>query len=109
MNTYTKSLSRRCEANEDKDKGLPVSYLGRTMITHGEDFEPDSEFGNCLVALGQGNERIAGIQETYVAQASSYWLEGCERNLAMMKEYQVSHSTCVHLALATENMASWGI
>jgi hypothetical protein len=22
--------------------------LGSTMVTHGEDFEPDSEFGNCL-------------------------------------------------------------
>lgn len=60
------------------------------MISHGEDFESDSDFGNCLVAMGQGNERVAGIQETYIAQASSYWLEGCERNLAMMKEYQVS-------------------
>ncbi|KAI0095905.1 BAR-domain-containing protein [Daldinia grandis] len=88
MNTYVKSLSRRGETFEDKEKGLPVSYLGRTMMSHGEDFEPDSEFGNCLIAMGRTNERIAGIQETYVAQATSYWLEGLERSLAMMKEYQ---------------------
>ncbi|KAI1390489.1 BAR-domain-containing protein [Hypoxylon trugodes] len=88
MNVYVKSLSRRGETFEDKEKGLPVSYLGRTMMTHGEDFEPDSEFGNCLIAMGRGNERIAGIQETYVAHATSYWLEGLERSLAMMKEYQ---------------------
>lgn len=93
MNIYTKSVSRRCESHEDKDKGLPVSFLGRTMISHGEDFEADSEFGTCLIALGQGNERVAGIQETYVAQATSYWLESLERSLAMMKEYQVSLST----------------
>lgn len=49
MNTYVKSLSRRGETFEDKEKGLPVSYLGRTMIAHGEDFEPESEFGNCLI------------------------------------------------------------
>lgn len=49
MSTYTKSMSRRAESNEDKEKGLPVSYLGRTMIAHGEDFEPDSEYGNCLI------------------------------------------------------------
>ncbi|KAF2973254.1 hypothetical protein GQX73_g266 [Xylaria multiplex] len=88
MNTYTKSLSRRGETFEDKEKGLPVSYLGRTMIAHGEDFEADSEFGNCLIAMGRANERIAGIQESYVAHATSYWLEGLERSLAMMKEYQ---------------------
>ncbi|KAI1138401.1 BAR-domain-containing protein [Hypoxylon sp. FL0543] len=88
MNTYVKSLSRRGETYEDKEKGLPVSYLGRTMISHGEDFEADSEFGNCLIAMGRANERIAGIQETYIAHATSYWLEGLERSLAMMKEYQ---------------------
>ncbi|KAM0818043.1 putative BAR domain-containing protein [Seiridium cardinale] len=100
MNVYTKSLSRRCEAAEDKEKGLPISFLGRTMISHGEDFEPDSDFGNCLVAMGQGNERIAGIQETYVAHASSYWLEGCERNLAMMKEYQAARKKLENRRLA---------
>lgn len=51
MNTYMKSLSRRGETFEDKEKGLPVSYLGRTMIAHGEDFESDSEFGNCLIGM----------------------------------------------------------
>ncbi|XXG99582.1 hypothetical protein Hte_005921 [Hypoxylon texense] len=88
MTAYVKSLSRRGETFEDKEKGLPVSYLGRTMISHGEDFEPDSEFGNCLIAMGRANERIAGVQETYIAHATSYWLEGLERSLAMMKEYQ---------------------
>ncbi|KAI1197593.1 BAR domain-containing protein [Nemania serpens] len=88
MNTYMKSLSRRGETFEDKEKGLPVSYLGRTMIAHGEDFESDSEFGNCLIAVGRANERVAGIQESYVAHATSYWLEGLERSLAMMKEFQ---------------------
>ncbi|KAI0199436.1 BAR domain-containing protein [Astrocystis sublimbata] len=88
MNVYVKSLSRRGETFEDKEKGLPVSYLGRTMIAHGEDFEPDSEFGNCLIGMGRANERIAGLQETYISHATSYWLEGLERSLAMMKEYQ---------------------
>lgn len=51
MNVYVKSMSRRGETFEDKEKGLPVSYLGRTMIAHGEDFEADSEFGNCLIGM----------------------------------------------------------
>ena len=49
MNAYVKWLSRRGETFEDKEKGLPAAYLGRTMISHGEDFENDSEFGNCLI------------------------------------------------------------
>jgi hypothetical protein len=48
MTGYTKSLSKRNEG-DDKEKTLPVSYLGSTMIGHGEEFEGDSEFGNCLI------------------------------------------------------------
>lgn len=46
--SYVKSLSKRNEA-EDREKNLPVGHLGTTMVSHGEDFEPDSEFGNCLL------------------------------------------------------------
>lgn len=98
MNAYTKSISRRCDASEDKDKGLPISFLSRTMMTHGEDFEADSEFGNCLITMGQGDERLAGFQEAYIAQATSTWLESLERSLAMMKEYQVRPPPCAHSA-----------
>jgi hypothetical protein len=49
MASYVRSLSKRNEA-DDKEKVLPVGYLGQTMVTHGEDFEPDSEFGNCLIS-----------------------------------------------------------
>jgi hypothetical protein len=48
MTGYVKSMSKRNEV-EDKEKILPVAYLGQTMMNHGEDFEPDSEFGNCLI------------------------------------------------------------
>ncbi|GAP92774.1 putative bar domain-containing protein [Rosellinia necatrix] len=106
MNAYMKSLSRRGETFEDKEKGLPVSYLGRTMIAHGEDFEQDSEFGNCLVAMGRANERIAGIQESYVAHATSYWLEGLERSLAMMKEYQSARKKLENRRLTYEASAT---
>jgi BAR domain len=50
MNQYVKSISKRNEA-EDKEKSLPVGYLGKVMISHGEDFEDDSEFGQCLIGL----------------------------------------------------------
>jgi hypothetical protein len=47
MTTYVKSLSKTKEA-EDKEKTLPIAYLGSCMASHGDDFEPDSEFGQCL-------------------------------------------------------------
>ncbi|KAF2128675.1 BAR-domain-containing protein [Dothidotthia symphoricarpi CBS 119687] len=89
MSVYVKSMSKRAEG-DDKEKQLPGGHLGSSMVTHGEDFEPDSEFGNCLSSLGRANERLARVQETYVASATTSWLEGLERSLAQMKEYQAA-------------------
>ena len=50
MTNYIKTLSKRNEG-EDKEKMLPVAYLGSTMVSHGEDFENDSEFGQCLICM----------------------------------------------------------
>lgn len=47
MNIYIKAVSKRTEL-EKKDKTLPIAYMGASMVTHGEDFEHDSEFGQCL-------------------------------------------------------------
>lgn len=90
MGAYVKWVGKRSELLEDKERSSPTSSLGRTMAAHGEDFEQDSEFGNCLISLGRANERIAGIQETYVDCATATWMDNLERSLAMMKEYQNS-------------------
>ena len=49
MTVYVKSLSKRNEGS-DKEKTIPVAYLGSAMLNHGEDFENDSEFGQCLTS-----------------------------------------------------------
>ena len=49
MTVYTKALSKRNEG-DDKEKTLPVAYLGGTMIAHGDDFDQESEFGRCLTS-----------------------------------------------------------
>jgi hypothetical protein len=90
MNLYVKWLARRTDASEVREKSLPTSFLGRTMVSHGEEFQSDSEFGNCLIALGRANERVSAIQEAFISEATNTWLESLERSLAMMKEYQVS-------------------
>ncbi|KAF2086879.1 BAR-domain-containing protein [Saccharata proteae CBS 121410] len=86
MTTYVKWLSKRTDA-EDKEKYTPVGFLGSTMISHGEDFDPDSEYGSCLSSMGRAHERIARLQETYIANATASWLESLERSLTQMKEY----------------------
>lgn len=48
MNNYIKSMSKRKEA-EDREKMLPLDALSHAMIGHGEEFETDSTFGNCLI------------------------------------------------------------
>ena|SRR5690242_3127218 len=50
MAIYVKSISKRAEG-ADKEKQLPGGHLGSSMVTHGEDFETDSEFGNCLSCM----------------------------------------------------------
>jgi hypothetical protein len=60
------------------------------MVGHGEEFHPDSEFGNCLVTMGRANENVSAIQEAFVGQATASWLESLERSLAMMREYQTA-------------------
>lgn len=47
MKIYVQAISKRAEV-QGKEKNLPIAYLGATMATHGEDFDGDSEFGQCL-------------------------------------------------------------
>jgi hypothetical protein len=44
---YIKAISKRSEI-EGKEKVLPIGHMGGTMISHGEDFEAESELGQCL-------------------------------------------------------------
>ena len=50
MNNYVKSIQKRSDT-DDRDKLLPAGYLGAAMVSHGQDFQPDSEFGNCLISM----------------------------------------------------------
>ncbi|KAJ5381311.1 uncharacterized protein N7496_003739 [Penicillium cataractarum] len=87
MTAYVKAVSKRSEG-DDKEKTLPIAHLGSSMVTHGEDFDGSSEYGQCLTMFGRTEERIARIQESYITQATSSWLESLERSLTQMKDYQ---------------------
>ncbi|KAL5342963.1 hypothetical protein BJX70DRAFT_355290 [Aspergillus crustosus] len=89
MTAYVKSVSKRSEG-EDKEKTLPIAHLGGTMIAHGEDYDAHSEYGRCLTMFGRAEERIARVQEGYISQATSSWLESLERSLTQLKDYQTA-------------------
>lgn len=88
-NVYSKWISRRCDTFEDKSRSPPCALLGRTMAAHGNDFEPESEFGHSLAAIGRANERIANLHSNFAEDVNANWLHHVDRNVAMMKDYQV--------------------
>ena len=55
MNSYIKAISYKNEG-ENKDKVLPVGFMGTAMANHGEDFENESEFGQCLIGKDSQSE-----------------------------------------------------
>ncbi len=57
MNAYVKAISKRSEV-EGKEKTLPIAYMGGTMISHGEDFESESEYGQSLNSKSQDNRHV---------------------------------------------------
>jgi len=67
------------------------------------------------VGFGRANDRVARLQETYVADATTTWLESLERSLAMMKEYQVHTlemvtqmgTNCCRLLARSSRTADW--
>ncbi|KAL4919409.1 hypothetical protein BDW62DRAFT_178861 [Aspergillus aurantiobrunneus] len=105
MAAYVKSVSKRSEG-DDKEKTLPIAHLGGSMITHGEDYDANSEYGRCLTMFGRTEERLARIQETYIAQATSSWLESLERSLTQLKDYQTSRKKLDNRRLAYDTSLS---
>lgn len=49
MTAYVKAISKRNEG-DDKEKTLPIAHLGGSMVSHGEDFDANSEYGQCLIS-----------------------------------------------------------
>lgn len=104
-NAYVLSMSRR-DQGDKKEKQVPIAHFGSTMVSHGDDFEPESEFGQCLLSMGRANERIARLQETYCANATSSWLESVERSMIQMKEYQAARKKLESRRLAFDTASA---
>ncbi|KFA60215.1 hypothetical protein S40285_07321 [Stachybotrys chlorohalonatus IBT 40285] len=99
---YGRWIGRRCDALEDKERSSPAAVFGRTMASHGDDFEPDSEFGAGLASIGRANERIAELQDHYAATVAAVWGDHIERNSALMKEYTAARKKLENRRLALD-------
>ncbi|PLB33840.1 BAR domain protein [Aspergillus candidus] len=105
MTGYVKSISKRNEG-DDKEKTLPIAHLGSSMISHGEDFDGHSDYGRCLITFGRTEERLARVQESYIAQSNSSWLESLERALTQLKDYQSARKKLDNRRLAYDTSLS---
>lgn len=54
MTSYVKAISKRNEG-DDKEKTLPIGHLGSSMVAHGEDFDGNSEYGQCLISKSRAS------------------------------------------------------
>ncbi|KAK6350660.1 hypothetical protein TWF718_003845 [Orbilia javanica] len=104
-NIYIKSLSKRREG-DDREKMIPIDIVGQSMVLHGEEFEQDSLYGQCLSNFGRAHESIARVQESYVQNINDNWLLGLERDLTHMKEYQAARRKLESRRLAYDTAQS---
>jgi hypothetical protein len=59
---YIRALGKKKEG-EDREKSLPPEIFGAAMVAHGGEYASDSAYGQALLRLGSGMERIGRIQE----------------------------------------------
>jgi hypothetical protein len=59
---YIRAMGKKKEG-EDREKNLPPEILGQAMISHGGEFAPESAYGQALLRLGSGMERMSRFQE----------------------------------------------
>ena len=59
---YIRAMGKKKEG-EDREKSLPGEILGQAMIGHGGEFAPESAYGQALLRLGSGMERMSRLQD----------------------------------------------
>ena len=59
---YIRAMGKKKES-EDREKNLPPEILGQAMISHGGEYAAESAYGQALLRLGSGMERMSRLQE----------------------------------------------
>ncbi|KAF5327946.1 hypothetical protein D9758_016777 [Tetrapyrgos nigripes] len=81
---------KECIALPEPEKLLPIDSLGIVMITHGEEFGPQSNFGTSLVNYGRAHCKIATLQEAYAVTFRDTFLASIEKFQEDIKEYEAT-------------------
>src|SRR5271170_2910365 len=66
---YIRAMGKKKEG-EDREKTLPPEILGQAMISHGGEYAPESAYGQGLLKLGSGMERISRLHEVPTSNPS---------------------------------------
>src|SRR5579859_6972674 len=59
---YIRAMGKKKEG-EDREKSLPPEILGQAMVNQGGEYASESAYGQGLLRLGSGMERIGRLQE----------------------------------------------
>lgn len=59
---YIRAMGKKKEG-EDREKSLPSEIFGQAMVSHGGEYAPESAYGQALLRLGAGMERMGRLQE----------------------------------------------
>ncbi|EGO02912.1 hypothetical protein SERLA73DRAFT_165839 [Serpula lacrymans var. lacrymans S7.3] len=87
---YHRALSKKKEsaAAHETEKLMPIDALGIVMITHGEEFGEDSEYGTSLVKMGRAHCKVATLQEAYALTFNDTFISSCQKFGDDIKDYE---------------------
>ena len=105
------SKKKASDSLTETEKLLPIDSLGLVMIGHGEEFGPDSSFGEflqdrpqqmtvlknkmmkflgrALVKLGRAHCKVATLQEAYALTLKDTFLASMDQFKGDIKEYEI--------------------
>jgi ABC-type tungstate transport system permease subunit len=102
------SKKKASDSLTETDKLLPIDTLGLVMISHGEEFGPDSSFGEflkttandyteknwiflgrALVKLGRAHCKVATLQEAYALTLKDTFLTSMDQFKEDIKDYEI--------------------
>ncbi|KAK9462911.1 uncharacterized protein V1516DRAFT_671456 [Lipomyces oligophaga] len=99
MSLYVRNLAKRRELDE-LEKASPIDILGQALAIYGDEFVPESTYGQALLRLGQANQRLAKTQEIFVDRIQRNFLEGIEKSIAQFKDFQSARKKLEYRRLA---------
>lgn len=79
--SYYNYLTKKREVNDPDQKLSAMEAMGRVMVSHGEEFGPDSAYGHGLSALGNAHIKVAAQQDEFADAFNSLYLTRLESSI----------------------------